>query len=172
MKHAPSDPSLAQTSGNSGSSPRPSLESASSKPFNFRDYLGQKRLHLRYLIGKLEFKLRYWSCELVKPSYYIRRLSELMLKLHRMELGTLRQYNPRPVRSSPLPISSRHITGLPTIAIVTPSYNQGDLIAYTIESVLRQEYPNLNYGVVDGGSTDGTPEIMMQVPRSSRLLCE
>ena len=160
MKHPPSDPSLAQTSGNSGSSPRPSLESANSKPFNFRDYLGQKRLHLRYLIGKLEFKLRFWSGEVVKPSYYIRLLSELMLKLHRMELGTLRQYDPRPVRSFPLPIASRQIKELPTIAIVTPSYNQGDLIRDTIESVLGQKYANLKYGVVDGGSTDATPEIM------------
>jgi hypothetical protein len=131
-----------------------------SAQIDFRDYLRQKRLHVRYLIGKLAFKLRYWSCELAKPSFYVRWLRQITLKFHGMELGILRQYSPRPVCSSPLPISSRQITGLPTIAIVTPSYNQSDLIAYTIESVLGQKYPNLKYGVVDGRSTDGTPEIM------------
>jgi glycosyltransferase involved in cell wall biosynthesis len=47
------------------------------------------------------------------------------------------------------------------MAIVTPSYNQSGLITYTMQSVLGQEYPHLEYGVVDGGSTDGTPDIII-----------
>ena len=133
-----------------------------SAQIDLHHYLKQKRLHLRYLVGKLAFRLRYWICELLRPSYYIRRLDELMLKFHGMELGILRQYGPRPVRSSQPPVSSRKITKLPTIAIVTPSYNQSDLISHTMESVLRQNYPHLQYGVVDGGSADGTPEIIMK----------
>jgi GT2 family glycosyltransferase len=160
MKHQPSDAAEMQTSDNEDSRSRPRVESTNSTPLNFRGYLRQKRLHLRYLIGKLVFRLRYWSCEIVKPSFYIRRLNEVMLKFHGTGLGILRQYNPRPVRSSPLPTSSRQVTALPTIAIVTPSYNQSDLIRYTVESVLRQNYPYLQYAVVDGGSTDGTAEIM------------
>jgi glycosyltransferase involved in cell wall biosynthesis len=48
----------------------------------------------------------------------------------------------------------------PRISIVTPSYNQGDYIEETIRSVLLQGYPNVAYGIVDGGSTDATPRIL------------
>ena len=48
----------------------------------------------------------------------------------------------------------------PRIGIVTPSYNQGAFIGATIEGVLRQAYPNLEYWVIDGGSTDGTVDIL------------
>ena len=51
-------------------------------------------------------------------------------------------------------------TRLPRIALVTPAFNSVRYIEATIQSVLAQNYPNLDYFIVDGGSTDGTIDII------------
>ena len=51
-------------------------------------------------------------------------------------------------------------TDYPKITIITPVYNQVDYLEATIQSVINQNYPNLEYIVIDGGSTDGTLEII------------
>jgi len=48
----------------------------------------------------------------------------------------------------------------PRITIVTPSFNQGPFLEETIRSVLLQGYPNIEYVVIDGGSTDGSVEVI------------
>jgi glycosyltransferase involved in cell wall biosynthesis len=52
------------------------------------------------------------------------------------------------------------VTTPPVVSIVTPSFNQGAFIRQTIDSVLQQDYPHIDYRVIDGGSTDDTVAVL------------
>ena len=54
------------------------------------------------------------------------------------------------------------MSNVPKISIITPSYNQATFLKSTIRSVISQSYPNFEYIVMDGGSTDGSVEIIKQ----------
>lgn len=76
------------------------------------------------------------------------------------KLGTLMHYPPRPLVTPKHYEKKTSQRNLPSISIVTPTFNQGNFLERTIESIILQEYPALEYIIQDGGSEDRTVEIV------------
>lgn len=58
---------------------------------------------------------------------------------------------------------------LPSLSVITPSYNQAEYLERTIRSVVSQEYPALEYLVMDGASSDGSVAILERWERAGKL---
>ncbi len=78
----------------------------------------------------------------------------------RPPMWTFEQHPPRLLELGSFPSAPPLSASAPHIAMVTPSYNQARFLGATIDSVLAQGYPNLHYHVQDGGSKDGTVEML------------
>jgi glycosyltransferase involved in cell wall biosynthesis len=80
--------------------------------------------------------------------------------LLRPPMWTFEQHSPRQLGLHSLPPAPALPAQVPSIAIVTPSYNHARFLRATIDSVLGQDYPKLFYHVQDGGSDDGSVDIL------------
>ena len=91
---------------------------------------------------------------------YARSRAHLRRLWLRPPMWTYEQHPPRALDLESSPSVPALPAQPPRIAIVTPSFNQGQFLRATIDSVLDQNYPNLFYHVQDGGSNDRSVEIL------------
>lgn len=116
-------------------------DEARSEVYKLRDELHVMRALVpaaRKLL-KLRARVRHWSAP---------------------RLAVMRQHAPTELRVPRRQLYLRPPRNPPTIALVTPSYNQGAFIERTIRSVVDQSYPALEYVVQDGGSDDSTHAVL------------
>jgi glycosyltransferase involved in cell wall biosynthesis len=66
---------------------------------------------------------------------------------------------------------TRHLLRLPKISVVVPSLNQSNYLEATLLSILDQSYPDLELIVIDGGSTDGSSEIVRKYAKQIKFWC-
>jgi len=95
----------------------------------------------------------------LEGDYYLRRRNSWRYKLQ-PKVFDFHQYQPRRLHTPANYGFPTPNTGALRIAIVTPSYQHAHFLPATINSVLSQNYPNLEYVVQDGGSQDGTRDIL------------
>jgi len=121
------------------------------------------------LIGLADARLELIESELLvdghrrlrrRGTLALRRRISRLLGLLRPRIGNLRHYDPRPLRVPTSYLREFPPPGVPTIALVTPSFQQANFVERTIYSVANQNYPALEYVVWDGGSTDGSLDVI------------
>ncbi len=130
-----------------------------------RQWNGSARARRRSQLSLLSSHcLKEMECLIRHPSRAVRFLPRPLSQFVRSHLKRrifkLRHHEPRKL-VLPAAYSKTSVgPDAPVISLVTPSFNHAPYLQGTMESVLQQRYPRLEYIVQDGGSTDGTVELL------------
>jgi glycosyltransferase involved in cell wall biosynthesis len=157
--------------------------SSSSREDQLRAEFAAEREKLGAQIAKMERQIawlkrtcvEYWVHAIYRWfRWRILNLPDLVqmkfIKWNKVQIGELRQYDPRPVVYDSLAVTPANGNWLPTFAIATPSFNQANYLPATVASVLGQPGVEVDYFVQDGGSKDGSADwLQTESVRNPRL---
>ena len=118
-----------------------------------------------YLVSRFDDEILYSLRNRLKPliSYFRRHSNDNVIShtsAHFEDAGIHASLDSFPYSTSLYKPVKAQLKKYPTISIVTPNYNQGKFLEKCIQSVLTQDYPNLELIIIDGGSTDNSVEII------------